>query len=455
MFKRLWTRPVCASLAGACLLFILTGCSGELNPLSPREVQLNITDAGRADTADAGVDAGVFVAGSDVGILDAGADAGECFETSDFTRCKLFTNPDRSYDICVAGTCLSPGCGDTSCNEPGPHFALPDTDQRKCYDNATEIPCTAFPCNDDGTPDFCGQDAQYGWDAVHQQTERFSRTESVVNEPVALDNVTGLVWQGCATGLSGSECENGAPLMQYWPDALTYCDRISWGGHTDWRLPDRYELQSIGDYSVAPSGVDAKTFLGPLLHWSWSSTTYAGGALSALFLDNAGGVDNHLKGTEIGFRCVRGGEAAAARFAWTEAVAGQPVIGDGVTSLVWQGCPAGLSGGACWGGSVMMFNWQAALKYCEGLAWGNRTDWRLPNVTELGSIADTRRVNPSIDETTFPATPSDYFWTSTSYINTGQAHSTWLINFGDGGLAKDVSGKATSAYPVRCVRTGP
>jgi hypothetical protein len=41
--------------------------------------------------------------------------------------CETLTNPDRTYDICVNEACVSPGCGDTTCNVPAPHFPLADT----------------------------------------------------------------------------------------------------------------------------------------------------------------------------------------------------------------------------------------------------------------------------------------------------------------------------------------
>ena len=38
-----------------------------------------------------------------------------------------------------------------------------------------------------------------------------------------------------------------------WEDALSYCEELNLAGHTDWRLPNAKELQSILDYTRAPS----------------------------------------------------------------------------------------------------------------------------------------------------------------------------------------------------------
>ena len=379
--------------------------------------------------------------------------ADSCTGKDDFTLCLLVTIPDRSYDICVGGACVSPGCGDETCNTGGPHFLPPDTDQRTCYDTTTAMTCPAFPCLSDGTPDFCGQDTQYGWDITHAQTARYTKTEPVAGEPLVADNITGLEWQGCPAGLSGSSCATGSAQGKTWVGALAYCDGLSWAGQIDWRLPDMYELHSIEDYGPSNPAIDTTAFPATPSDYFWSSSSYAGDATSAWFVDfEYGSLDSSEK-TPYAFsvRCVRGvPNPQPARFSKTEPVAGQPVVADNTTGFTWQGCTAGLSDSACGSGSATMFTWQDALNYCEGLSWGNQADWRLPNVNELSSIVDRRRVNPSIDTTAFMATPSDYFWTSTSdAINPDLA---WPVYFDDGYVYSDI--KTYTDY-VRCVRGGP
>jgi hypothetical protein len=123
----------------------------------------------------------------------------DCEGLQDFTPCYVATSPDRSYDICISGVCRSPGCGEVSCVEG-----------RFTRDDAT--------------------------DAL---------------EPVVVDNVTGLVWQGCAMGLTGSACGSGAVESMTWNDALAECDSLEWGGHDDWRLPSHAELHSLVDVGFA------------------------------------------------------------------------------------------------------------------------------------------------------------------------------------------------------------
>ena len=45
------------------------------------------------------------------------------------------------------------------------------------------------------------------------------------------------------TGLMWSAKDNGSPIN--WPDALSYCQNFSGGGHTDWRMPTLIELTSL------------------------------------------------------------------------------------------------------------------------------------------------------------------------------------------------------------------
>jgi hypothetical protein len=226
----------------------------------------------------------------------------------DFTRCTLVTAPDRSYDICVQGTCVSPGCGEATCNAPGPNWTHPDTNQRACYDNSStalgSCPGTAGAC---GGTAFCGQDAQYGWDTRNPASARFTRTATA--EPVVTDNVNRLIWQGCAAGLTGSSCATGSSVRRNWSDALAYCESLSWGGATDWRLPDRFELQSIVDYGrTEPPAINTTAFPATPSSWHWSSSSSAGASSYAWYVHfYVGNVGTAGKSLADYVRCVRGG----------------------------------------------------------------------------------------------------------------------------------------------------
>lgn len=63
------------------------------------------------------------------------------------------------------------------------------------------------------------------------------------------DNGTGLIWQKCSSGLSDATCTTGTATTYTWENALAYCEGLTFAGSSDWRLPNRIELNSIFDYS--------------------------------------------------------------------------------------------------------------------------------------------------------------------------------------------------------------
>jgi len=62
-----------------------------------------------------------------------------------------------------------------------------------------------------------------------------------------LDNGDGTVTD-TKTGLMWAAKDNGIPIN--WPDALSYCQNFSGGGHTDWRMPTVDELAGLYDPEV-------------------------------------------------------------------------------------------------------------------------------------------------------------------------------------------------------------
>jgi hypothetical protein len=114
------------------------------------------------------------------------------------------------------------------------------------------------------------------------------------------DNATGLMWM-----------QNDSQVPMNWEDALAYAENMEYAGHSDWRLPDVKELQSIVDYTRSP-GTTNSSAIDPLFNateitneagesdfgFYWSSTTHtnwssvAGGFASYVSFGRAMGYMN-------------------------------------------------------------------------------------------------------------------------------------------------------------------
>ena len=102
---------------------------------------------------------------------------------------------------------------------------------------------------------------------------RFTVGTGVDGTNCVTDNLTGLIWARNA---------NMAGLMT-WANAIVYCEALTYGGHTDWRLPNRRELLSLIDDSqngpalcnTAGTGqwTENDPFTGVPQDFSWSSTS--------------------------------------------------------------------------------------------------------------------------------------------------------------------------------------
>ena len=125
-------------------------------------------------------------------------------------------------------------------------------------------------------------------------------------------------------------------------------------------------------------------------------------------------------------------------------------VTDTKTGLVWRRCAEGMtaSSGTCTG-TASTFTHESALTRASTQATATGVAWRLPNVKELSSIADKSRINPAIDTAAFPATPANWFWSSSPYV--GSAGGAWSVVFYDGFVYSNVR---DGTYYVRLVRAG-
>ena len=96
-------------------------------------------------------------------------------------------------------------------------------------------------------------------------------------------------------------------------------------------------------------------------------------------------------------------------------VHGDGTVTDRVTGLMWMRCSIGQDHNDNCSGSATEYNWQEALEFAEDYSLGIYTDWRLPNIKELDSLAALDRYDPAINSTVFPNTPSARYWSASPY----------------------------------------
>lgn len=80
-----------------------------------------------------------------------------------------------------------------------------------------------------------------------------------------VDNETGLMWQRDVPAFNGP-----------WLSALGYCEALTAGGYSDWRLPSVKELRTIVDVGTVSPAIDLGAFPGTPSEFFWASTPWAG-----------------------------------------------------------------------------------------------------------------------------------------------------------------------------------
>ena len=113
-------------------------------------------------------------------------------------------------------------------------------------------------------------------------------------------------------------------------------------------------------------------------------------------------------------------------------VNGNVIVSDTETRLIWQKT------------YETGKKWQQALDYCENLTYAGYDDWRLPDKNELASIVNYAKYDPASD---FSDMPSQYFWSSSTYVS--NTYCAWGVHFNQGNVYQAVK---SDAYYVRCVR---
>lgn len=136
---------------------------------------------------------------------------------------------------------------------------------------------------------------------------------------------------------------------------------------------------------------------------------------------------------------------ASAQGRFSPSADGQEIT-DKQKNLVWKRCAHGMSfsAGKCTGTATRM-TYQSAKSLASE---STDSQWRLPVVQELQSLADRASGNPAIDPVAFPDTPPSWFWA----FSPGDSVSdfVWFVDFFDG--STKLNGFRSGQYFVRLVR---
>ena len=223
------------------------------------------------------------------------------------------------------------------------------------------------------------------------------------------DTVTGLMWQQTDGGEMNIE------------KARIYCDTLTLGGFTDWRLPFLIEAHSIINHQYTNPAADINIFPKTGAEYWWSAETQVNDTTKIWVSNSGGGVGNHLKTETMSAGGSKKFHVRAVRSLYMPVLIAQRFtdngngsILDALTGLNWRKQASSDS-----------MTWENALLYADSSTSAGFGDWRLPNTKELQSLTDLKLFNPCFNKTYFQFTGRK-FWTSTTLPN--QTGSAWYLD---------------------------
>ncbi|WP_245536802.1 DUF1566 domain-containing protein [Turneriella parva] len=329
-------------------------------------------------------------------------------------------------------------------------FPVSDTGQTTCYDDTTAQACPVAT--------HPGQDADYADTPNSRSFTGPTQNATFNTDYTTTDNSTGLIWKTCTEGLTGATCTGGsATSFTSWFNTVNPCSTLNaanggvgYAQINTWRLPTSREAATLKNYELANPTLEAIPFPATIAGQYRSATTsLASLNFAGHYYFNAAAIAASNMGNPGYVRCVASGASNPVRN-FSDNTDG--TVTDVNANLRWQKCTRGQNNDASCTGAATASTWQLALQYCDGLTLGdtgfaNRANWRLPNVKELESLIDRSVNSPAISTAFFPATLSNYYWTSSTVA--GTPTNAWRIR---GDIDNSVK---TSAHYARCVATGP
>lgn len=253
--------------------------------------------------------------------------------------------------------------------------------------------------NGDYTPTL-GEDADYNFNTPFY---------SLNGNGTTTDTITGLMWQ---------KTDGGEMTIE---NAAIYCDTLTLGGYTDWRLPNSHEAFSILNQSRVNPAIDTNYFTKTIADYWWTSQRQVGDSTKVWCANAGGGIGNKPKSETISaggnkryhVRAVRDVTPPPAVNHFTDN--GDGTVTDNLTGLMWIKVL-----------STDTANWEQALIRAEASTLASYTDWRLPNIKELFSINDESLTSSSINPAYFTISGRVNIWSSSTLSN--QTTQAWYVD---------------------------
>jgi len=260
------------------------------------------------------------------------------------------------------------------------------------------------------------------------------------------DNFTGLIWEvktndggiqdryesyrwGGKGAFGNNDANRQGTYYNEWNNLVDHLNNSNLCGKSDWTLPTVEELTSIRTHQKNGNQVDAQFFPNNIDVIYWTANPSANNNSRAHFVSFKNSDDGHVgRSTYQRVRLVSGGKVNQESYLVDDHKAERYItLDDGTvtdleTGLMWSRCLFGQSWDqteqTCTGDSHAL-NWQQAHEISTQSQLGGHSNWRLPNIKELRTIAAFNKSSNAFNTQIFPNMqfPSiDRIWSSTPAI---------------------------------------
>ena len=245
---------------------------------------------------------------------------------------------------------------------------------------------------------------------------------------IVSDTVSGLQWL---------DDESANATAESWSSSFERCEGVSAGDYDDWRIPYLHELYYLVDRSKTDVKINT-IFQNMASDNGYWVSEHTDGLMSGEYgwVDFSTGT-MAIKGIwttpQKHVRCVRGKKFEVKLIRDDTA----KVVLDYQHNLMWDDDTSA---------TIETNSWDDAITYCENLTTGGYSDWRMPNINELYSIAKISGIDIAFYPQ-FQNSVAASYWSSTQM----DTDSIYTLNFG-GTYDDEGIDKTTSGVYVRCVR---